>query len=129
MFLSTVQRGSVPLTKVSLAGQFQTCPFRYRTLIQWGLEASKRERSRPHLVERDEDGGAVQNEAIREPISGSEPRCLSFRPTRLEELDAQQTEDTEITEPQEWTPYQRYLHQFLRTLMKYANGKISQNIK
>ena len=24
-------------------------------LIEWGLEASKRERSRPHLVERDED--------------------------------------------------------------------------
>jgi hypothetical protein len=24
-------------------------------LIQWGLEASKRERSRPHLVERDDD--------------------------------------------------------------------------
>jgi hypothetical protein len=24
-------------------------------LIQWGLEASKRERSRPHLVERDND--------------------------------------------------------------------------
>jgi hypothetical protein len=24
-------------------------------LIQWGLEASKRERSRPHLVEREDD--------------------------------------------------------------------------
>jgi hypothetical protein len=24
-------------------------------LIQWGLEASKIERSRPHLVERDDD--------------------------------------------------------------------------
>jgi len=24
-------------------------------LIQWGLEAAERERSRPHLVERDDD--------------------------------------------------------------------------
>ena len=26
-----------------------------RKLIQWGIEASDRERSRPHLVERDDD--------------------------------------------------------------------------
>jgi hypothetical protein len=32
-------------------------------------------------------------------------------------------------ESQGWTPYQKYLHQFLRTLMKYANDKISQRIK
>ena len=42
-------------------------------LIQWGLEASKCERSRPHLVEKDEDGEALGNEAIGKPISSTDP--------------------------------------------------------
>jgi len=98
-------------------------------LIQWGLEASQRERSRPHLVEKDEDGETVRNEAIGKPISCTDPGCLSVRATGLEELDAQHAVDTTIREPQGGTPDQKYLHQFLRTLMKYANDKISQKIK
>lgn len=42
-------------------------------LIQWGFEASKRERSRPHLVERDDDEDGTSRPLSRTPVSRETP--------------------------------------------------------
>lgn len=50
-------------------------------LVEWGLEASKPERSRPHLVERDDNNGMILTSSS--PIRANISSAVRTKPSTL----------------------------------------------